>query len=691
MTLSDRIALLQNQLQASRHRLAVVLIGDYEWRIQQLNECANLSGLWLGENAPSKNWTAVPFQQLPHHLGQEVPHAVACHEQGFDADSIALASGLIQAGGIFWFLIPTLEEWLTQPNAADRRFLSYPGQPSNTPSRFNRLLWQELCQQAWIVQQNTVPPPFPPLPSGSPMVFDTTTELFTDQQNALKRIQPNLTQRKSAPILIQADRGRGKTTLLGALAAFALQKQLSVTITTARYAQTAGAFAQAAKQLACSYAPGLLTYQSHAMRFRAPDELMLSDDAIELLLIDEAAHLPLPILQGLLKRANKVVMATTQYGYEGSGRGFSVKMLPFLNEHYPDWQHIELTEPIRWAQNDPLEQTIHRALWLEPPNPELNHVHPINAETVEIDCVIPNSLPFNELKPIFYLLVEAHYQTRPSDLQQLLDAPDWCLYRARNSQGQLLGVLLINPEGHLPDLGAQRRLKGHLVPQLLRYHSGQNEWLSRVGERAVRLAVAASVRRQKIGQKLVQAWQTQSKADYLSASFGVTQDLHRFWRSCDFQTLHLGAKRDKASGTNNAVMIKPLKDFSAFHSMKKHIQQQLAHFITEFIYPFDPTLIIDLLTEVSAPLAPAEQTELEQQLLLYAQGKRPYEACCFQFWQLNLTQPQRLTKLSRTEQQFWLEKTLYKKNWNPLALEYKLAGQRATETHFKTLLQKILR
>ena len=57
------------------------------------------------------------------------------------------------------------------------------------------------------------------------------------------------------------------------------------------------------------------------INFIAPDRLIAEQQAADILIIDEAAMLPYPMLQQLCRQYRKIIMATTTGGYEGTGQG----------------------------------------------------------------------------------------------------------------------------------------------------------------------------------------------------------------------------------------------------------------------------------------------------------------------------------------------------------------------------------
>jgi len=99
-----------------------------------------------------------------------------------------------------------------------------------------------------------------------------------------------------------------------------------------------------------------ICYQGGSLRFVAPDELLKSNPDCDLLLVDEAAAIPVPMLKSMVDIYHRIVFSTTVHGYEGSGRGFGLKFEAWLSEHRPGWKGFKLDQPIRWNRNDPLER-----------------------------------------------------------------------------------------------------------------------------------------------------------------------------------------------------------------------------------------------------------------------------------------------------------------------------------------------
>lgn len=172
------------------------------------------------------------------------------------------------------------------------------------------------------------------------------------------------------------------------------------------------------------------------------------------------------------------------------------------------------------------------------------------------------------LTALYGLLVAAHYQTRPSDLQRLLDGPDVRILAALHD-GRPLGVLLAVEEGGMPhDLAeavcaGKRRPRGHQLVQSLAQHGGWCEAPTLRLWRVMRIAVAEPARRRGIGSALLGRLRDTAAAqgiDLLGTSFGLDAALLAFWERSGYSPVRLGHRIDPASAARSLQMLHPLSE-----------------------------------------------------------------------------------------------------------------------------------
>ena len=98
--------------------------------------------------------------------------------------------------------------------------------------------------------------------------------------------------------------------------------------------------------------------------FRAPDAASVATG--DVLLVDEAASLPLPRLQTLLGRYRRLVLATTSEGHESAGRAFALRLPSLLDRERPGWLRLTPAAPLRWRAGDPLDTLVSETLLVRP-------------------------------------------------------------------------------------------------------------------------------------------------------------------------------------------------------------------------------------------------------------------------------------------------------------------------------------
>ena len=210
----------------------------------------------------------------------------------------------------------------------------------------------------------------------------------------------------------------------------------------------------------------------------------------EIVAIDEAAAIPLPIVRSILHQSNDgqmqrlTFLSSTVNGYEGTGRALSLKLLHELRERnarnstgsgmntvvtkdenkkrgekvlheqryaaaaasaaasgnsdklFGPFREMELTTPIRYAQGDPIETWLNQLLCLDSATMATLKLHggapaPSDCELYSVDrdaLFSYHKLSEAFLQKIMGLYTSAHYKNTPNDLQMLSDAPAHSLF-----------------------------------------------------------------------------------------------------------------------------------------------------------------------------------------------------------------------------------------------------------------------
>ncbi len=545
-----------------RRGLALWRAGD--WRAPLWVSARRPEGLAEGE------W--LPPAKARTRLGGEhdllVVDAVA-PGSGFDPDAVAALAGTLRAGGLLVLLTPA--DWGEHPDADYARLAEHPWRPEALAARYLDRLARLLEANPWVIRwpggEEPCLPTLPETPPPSPASPADPDCLTRDQAAAVARL---VRLRRRRPLVITADRGRGKSAALGiACARLLAAGEPEILVTAPRPAAVASLFERLEALCPAGERHGqAFLLEDRTVCFVAPDAL--AERAREgqaggpgrLLLVDEAAAIPAGLLGEWLAAFPRIAFATTVHGYEGSGRGFALRFRERLDRRTPDWRGLHLGEPIRWAADDPLEGLVHRLLMLdaEPPTeavgePELRHPS-------------RDALSGDEprLRGLFGLLVQAHYRTTPSDLRLLLDGPG--LGIATLEAGDTpLGVALTADEGGFEAAlservaRGERRPRGHLMAQSLAAHAGSREALTGRLRRVLRIAVAPERRREGLGRRLIEAELARARddgRDVLGASFGAEPGLMAFWRVLGFRAVRLGLTREAATGEHALMVARPL-------------------------------------------------------------------------------------------------------------------------------------
>ncbi|KIY44518.1 DUF699-domain-containing protein [Fistulina hepatica ATCC 64428] len=288
----------------------------------------------------------------------------------------------------------------------------------------------------------------------------------------------------------------------------------------------------------------------------------------EMVVIDEAAAIPLPLVKNLIG-PYLVFMASTINGYEGTGRSLSLKLIQQLrestraslsstseknNDDAPvassskkaaasapikvrALHEVKLTTPIRYSAGDKVERWLNGLLCLDSIASEksIHGVHPQGTPhppSCPLFLVSRDTLfsyhPASELflQRMMSLYVSSHYKNQPNDLQLLSDAPAHELFvllpPLKDDEAYLpepIVVVQVALEGggtrreevRKGDLSAgdkerEWRSGGDLIPWIIANQFQESNFSSSfTGARVVRIAVSPDYANMGYGSRALQA------------------------------------------------------------------------------------------------------------------------------------------------------------------------------------------
>lgn len=388
----------------------------------------------------------------------------------------------------------------------------------------------------------------------------------------------------------------------------------------------------------------------------------------ELVVIDEAAAIPLPLVRKLMG-PYLVFMASTINGYEGTGRSLSLKLIQQLRDQSRGGQRpnddetvektngnegtirssrslreITLAEPIRYAPGDAVEKWLNRLLCLDATLPKAKTnvhgtPHPSTCELVHINRDTLFSFhPVSEkfLQQMMALYVASHYKNSPNDLQLMSDAPAHQLFvlippikESATTLPEPLCVIQVALEGRisrqsvLNSLSRGQRAGGDLIPWLVSQQFQDSEFASLSGSRIIRIATNPEYLKMGYGSRALElltdfyggkfaslseveptttignnehmprvtdtelensnllddnihvrnintmpplfsrlSERTPDALDYVGVSYGLTQQLHKFWKRQNFAPVYLRQTPNDLTGEHSCIMLRPLRTAS---------------------------------------------------------------------------------------------------------------------------------
>ncbi|XP_066999435.2 RNA cytidine acetyltransferase isoform X2 [Anabrus simplex] len=384
----------------------------------------------------------------------------------------------------------------------------------------------------------------------------------------------------------------------------------------------------------------------------------------ELVVIDEAAAIPLPYVKSMLG-PYLVFLASTINGYEGTGRSLSLKLLQQLRTQASatgvsadknknqaaatgrTLHEVVLNESIRYKSGDDVEKWLTDILCLDAtsvqpilsgcPPPDSCDLYYINRDT--LFCYHKASEAF--LQRLVALYVASHYKNTPNDLLMMSDAPAhhlFCLLGPvdpnKKSLPEVLVVIQVCLEGQISQnsivqgLSRGKRAAGDLIPWTIAQQYQDQDFPSLSGARIVRIAAhpdylgmgygtralqllkqyyefkIPSIDEEQLPKESISSVQDEElglleetieprkslpplllklserppeQLDYLGVSFGLTEQLLKFWKRAGFVPVYLRQTTNELTGEHSCIMLHVLNT-----SEDGHEGQWLKEFYVDF-------------------------------------------------------------------------------------------------------------
>uniref|UniRef100_A0A1B0D2E7 RNA cytidine acetyltransferase n=1 Tax=Phlebotomus papatasi TaxID=29031 RepID=A0A1B0D2E7_PHLPP len=256
-------------------------------------------------------------------------------------------------------------------------------------------------------------------------------------------------------------------------------------------------------------------------------------NAADLLVIDEAAAIPLPIVKKMLGQY-LVFMASTINGYEGTGRSLSLKLISQLQKDNNAPPPIKLEESIRYRPGDDVESWLTSLLCLDATVvPSLNSGCP-TPESCELYYIDRDALfSYHKaaeafLQRIVSIYVASHYKNSPNDIQMMSDAPAhhlFCLLgpiAKKDALPEVLVVIQVCLEGEISVATVQdsmargKKAAGDLIPWIVSEQYNDVNFPKLAGARIVRIATHPNYQRMGYGKRAIKLLKNYYEGKFVS-------------------------------------------------------------------------------------------------------------------------------------------------------------------------------
>ena len=546
----------------------------------------------------SSEVTAITFKRTREVLGKTSDLLILDMSYDYSPNDLGRIIETVRGGGLIFILAHPFNKWKDMWTGFHKSLVTPPYTIEDVKKRFNRRFIRKFTEydgiyiiteagkvrkgpkraksQAKIRGRKDVP-----IPQETFFPEELYKMALTEGQVEVIKAFEGLVE-KEGMLVLTADRGRGKSVSVGIAAvglARAMGEGTEVVITAPEPENVQSLFrfaARAFERLGITprlreengLITGIRAGRISMNYFRPADGYRRNAD---LYIVDEAAGIHVPILHRYLNKP-RVVYSSTVHGYEGAGRGFSVKFLKKAREKR-EFQELHMDEPIRYADHDPIEKWLFDVLLLDAEPVELTEEDYELIRNGEVYLEEPDLDDWFEhdredLRNFVGIYILAHYRNRPSDVALLADAPHHEARVLRLRNGKIVTAVQIAREGDIPKKVVEKMLKGYkprgnIIPDMMVKHHIMKEFARLKGYRIVRIATHPDAMDMGLGSKALELLEKEARErglDWIGSGFGASEELARFWVRNGFAVVHLSPARNPVSGEFTAIVLKPISE-----------------------------------------------------------------------------------------------------------------------------------
>ena len=347
------------------HRALISLTGGVDWALKQtrrLFEWAQLDVCTYSSINQTLSDDVISPAVAYQYLGRQIDGLFVDLSHGLKPDALAALAGCVRGGGlvcVYWGSDTDIHPVDTH--------LELEGAPKGAIGHRlrQRLLNFAMDRSHYHFDEgdNTLDLPASSRPVGSHAELTWTQ----DQLHALEAVQKVTMGRRRRPLVIEAPRGRGKSTVLAEALIRTLEKKAGHVLVVMPHAFSA---LPLLRGLEHHWSRGFefgIRHElgaSKALTILTMEQALSEEHTGDIIFVDEAACFPIHVLKELVAQTSRIVFSTTTAGYEGTGQGFRLRFDQQLKMRYPERRRVEMETPVRWNAGDPVESWLNQSLCL---------------------------------------------------------------------------------------------------------------------------------------------------------------------------------------------------------------------------------------------------------------------------------------------------------------------------------------